>query len=94
MILFKSQKNHVTNFYQNDNLLLKDIDNPNQKNRNCSYYLSASAFVKTVKPTPDKKLAKRFTLKKSKKINEPKRKKKIRYSSDDTESEVHRMISK
>ena len=71
---------------------MKDIDNPNQKNRNCSYYLSASAFVKTVKPTPDKKLAKRFTLKKSKISNGTKRKKKRSYSSDDTESEVNQIL--
>merc|ERR1711981_1054456 len=45
-----------------------DIDHPNEKSRNCSYYLSQTSFVKKVKPTASttgKMESKRFTLKKS-----------------------------
>ena len=68
----------------------QDIDHPNEKSRNCSYHLSQTSFVKTVKPTASKtgkNESKRFTLKKSKRFSKN-NKRKCDYSSEETEEEV------
>ena len=69
----------------------QDIDHPNEKSRNCSYYISQTSFVKTVKPTASttgKNNSKRFTLKKSKRYSKNNKRKYDYSSEEETEEEV------
>ena len=79
------------------------MDNPSKKNRNCSYYLSQTAIVKTLKPTPTAKsigsgagrsrnvqssIRNKVDKKQLKKSQKGNKRSRI-YSSEDTDEEVN-----